>query len=167
LARRLWDLPWPWRIGLGVPLLAGLALAFGAAISWISPGYERPDTLEAGSVDDYTIGAPILFEEDDIWVVRPEEDEFLALYDRAVESACPLQWRREFEHMDRTGWFVDACNGAAYDLTGRCFADPCRGESLDRFNVILVDNNVEVNLRELVPGPAPDLRAEPVNPQPE
>ncbi len=94
---RLSRIPWPWRIGLGVPLLAGVVLAIGAAVSWVSGGYERPDTIEAGQISDFDIAAPILFEEDDVWVVRLDGDQFLALYDRGLESGCPLQWRREFE----------------------------------------------------------------------
>lgn len=164
LIRRLGDLPWPWRIGLGVPLLAGAAIALGAGVSLLSGGYERPDTLEAGRVEEYAVGAPRLFEDDDVWVVRLAEGEFLALYDRGLESGCPLQWRLEFEFMGRTGWFVDACNGVAYDLVGGCFSEPCRGESLDRFNVSIASDNVIIELRELVAGPALDPQATPVSP---
>jgi hypothetical protein len=147
-----------------VPLLAGAAIALGAGVSLLSSGYERPDTIEAGRVEEYAVGAPKLFEDDDVWVVRLAEGVFLALYDRALESGCPLQWRREFEFMGRTGWFVDACNGAAYDLTGRCYSDICRGALLDRFVVDVESGNVVVDLRELIRAPAPDLEAEPVNP---
>ena len=166
LIRRVADLPWPWRIGLGVPLLAGAAIALGAVVSLLSGGYERPDTLEAGRVEEYAVGAPRLFEEDDVWVVRLAEGEFLALYDRALESGCPLQWRREFEFRERTGWFVDACNGAAYDLRGRCYSDICLGASLDRFAVTIGDGNVTVALRELTRGEPFDPGAEPVSPPP-
>jgi hypothetical protein len=147
-----------------VPLLAGAAIALGAGVSLLSSGYERPDTLEAGQVEEYAVGAPRLFEDDDVWVVRLAEGEFLALYDRALESGCPLQWKREFEFGERTGWFVDACNGAAYDLVGRCSSKPCRGESLDRFNVGVSEDGVIVDLRELVHGPGPDSDATPVSP---
>ena len=155
---------WPWRIGLGAPLLAGTVLAIGAVISLTSGGYEHPKTLSAGSVDQFTPGAPKLFDEENVWVVRLAETQFVALYDRGLASKCPLQWRREFEFMGRTGWFEDTCNGHAYDLSGRCFSDACRGAPLDRFNVAVSGGSVEVDLRALQ-SPAPvDPRATPLTP---
>jgi hypothetical protein len=154
----------PWRLGIGVPLLLGLVLAFGVAVSWLTGReYEPPEELEAGPVADFQVAAPRLFEEDDIWVVRLPE-EFLALYDRGVESGCPLQWRREFAFMDRAGWFVDACTGAAYDLTGRCFSDACLGLALSRFPVDVSGGNVVVGLRAPDREPVVDTKAEPLNP---
>ena len=115
-------------------------------------------------VADYAIGEPKLFEEDDVWVVRLADGEFLALYDRGLERGCPLQWRREFDFMDRAGWFVDACTGSAYDLTGRCFSDACRGRPLDRYSVDANGGNVIVDLRVLHRDLPADASAEPVNP---
>jgi hypothetical protein len=157
-------LPWPWHIGLSIPLLLGFALAFGALISWLGDGYEPPEELNAGRVDPFAVGAPKLYEEADIWLVRLSQAEFVALYDRGVESGCPLQWRPEYEFMGRRGWFVDACNGAAYDLTGRCLSDTCRGTLLERFNVAIAAGEVIVDLRGFPPLPPPDPRATPFNP---
>ena len=161
LANRL---SWPWRIGLGVPLLAGVVLSVGALISLASGGYEHPKTLDAGPADQFTLGAPKLFDEENVWVVWLAQSEFAALYDRGLESKCPLQWRREFEFMGRAGWFEDTCNGYVYDLAGRCFSDACRGALLDRFNVAVNGGSVEVDLRALQ-SPAPvDPKATPVTP---
>ena len=155
---------WPWRIGLGVPLLAGVALAVGALVSLASGGYEHPETLDAGLADQFVPGAPKLFDEENVWVVKLGKTEFVALYDRGLESKCPLQWRREFKFMGRTGWFEDTCNGHAYDLTGRCFSDACFGAPLDRFTVTLSGGSVEVDLRALQsPAPA-DPKATPLTP---
>ena len=164
LVSRLGRLPWPWRIGLGAPLLAGVVLAIGALISLTSGGYEHPKTLDAGPANQFTTGAPKLFNDEKVWVVRLSDTAFVALYDRGLESKCPLQWRREFEFMGRTGWFEDTCNGYAYDLTGRCFSDACRGAPLDRFDVTLRGGSVEVDLRALQsPAPADPL-ATPLTP---
>ena len=155
---------WPWRIGLGVPLLAGVVLAVGAIISLASGGYVHPKILDAGRVEKFTPDAPKLLDEENVWVVRLAQTEFVALYDRGLESKCPLQWRREFEFMGRTGWFEDTCNGYVYDLTGRCFSGACRGFLLDRFNVTLSGGTVEVDLRALQsPAPANPL-ATPLTP---
>jgi hypothetical protein len=155
---------WPWRIGLGVPLLAGAVLAIGAVVSLTSGGYEHPKTLNGGPVDQFTPGAPKLFEEEDVWLVRLTQNEFVALYDRGLQSKCPLQWRREFAFMGRTGWFEDTCNGYAYDLTGRCFSGACRGALLDRFNVALSDEGVAVDLRALQSQAPADPLATPLTP---
>jgi hypothetical protein len=161
-------LPWPWRIGLGVPLLLGLALAVGALISWLGDGYEPPETLDAGRVDDFAVGAPKLFEEEDIWLVRLSDasstpssfGEFTALYDRGVESGCPLQWRPDFEFMRHRGWFVDACNGWVYDLTGRCVSQVCQGALLDRFWVRTQEGRVVVELDQVISNPEASQPAE-------
>src|SRR5262245_1409192 len=157
-------LPWPWRIGLGVPLLAGVVLAAGVLISLSSGGSEHPKTLNAGPVEQLAPGAPMLFNEENVWVVRLTGDEFVALYDRGLESKCPLQWRREFGFMGRTGWFEDTCNGYVYDLAGRCFSDACRGAPLDRLNVAINGGNVEVDTRALQSPAPPDPRATPLTP---
>jgi hypothetical protein len=159
---------WRWllAIGVGVPLILGLVLASAVAIAWLTGSeYERPLTLEAGRAGDYESAAPKLFEEDDVWVVRLLEGEFLALYDRGLESGCPLQWRPEFDFMDRSGWFVDACTGSAYDLTGRCFSEACRGRPLDRFSTTLGGGNVVVDLRVLHRDLPADANADPANPR--
>jgi nitrite reductase/ring-hydroxylating ferredoxin subunit len=162
---RLARLPWPWRFGLGVPLLLGLVLAIGVAVSWLTgSGYEPPEEFEAGAVTDYAIAEPKLFEDDDVWLVRLPQDGFVALYDRGLESGCPLQWRRDFSFLKRMGWFVDACNGAAYDLTGRCFSDPCRSALLDRFAVNVEGGNVTVQLRLPERDLPADANATPLNP---
>ena len=158
-------LPWPWRFGLGVPLLLGMILAFAVAISWLTGSeYQPPEELEAGSADEYEVAAPKLFEEDDVWVVRLANGEFLALYDRGLERGCPLQWRREFDFLDRAGWFVDACTGSAYDATGRCFSEACRGRPLDRYSTTLEGGNVIVDLRVLHRDLPADANANAVNP---
>src|SRR5439155_1435283 len=81
--------------------------------------------------------------------VRLSQSDLVALYDRGLESKSPLQWRREFEFMGRTGWFEHACNGYAYDVTGCCFSDAGLRALLDGFDVTLSGGSVEVDLRAL------------------
>ena len=152
-------------IGVGFPVLLGLILASAVAISWLTgTEYERPKELDAGVVADYSVGDPKLFEGEDVWVVRLEE-EFLALYDRGVEAGCPLQWRPGFEFMDRVGWFVDACTGSAYDATGRCFSEACRGRALSQYSLAVTTSGaVVVDLRALERDLPEDAGAEPVSP---
>ena len=165
LIERIAHLPWPWRIGLSVPLLLGVVLALGAAVSWLTgSGYRAPETLEVGRVDDFAINAPKYFEEERIWIVRLESSEILALSDHGLGSGCPVPWRPRHEFMGQEGWFVDACSGAAYDLIGRCFSQECRGALLGRFAVETTGGEVNVRLKEVVPPVPADLKAEPLNP---
>jgi hypothetical protein len=159
---------WRWLLAIAaIPLLLGAILTLGVAISWLTgSGYEPPDELEAGGAAAYTVGRPKLFEEEDVWVVPLPEGEFLALYDRGTESACPLQWSPRHRFQNATGWFVDACTGSAYDLTGRCFSEGCLGRPLSRFPVTVTDDIVVVDLTELGSEPAVDPSAPPVNPSP-
>lgn len=157
-------LPWPWRIGLGVPLLLGTVLALLAAISWFTgSGYKPPEQIDAGRAPDFAIGSRTYFKEERVWLVRLTDGQFLALYDRDTESGCAVSFRAEYKFMGRTGWFRDACHGSVYDLTGRCFDGPCQ-RGLDRFTVDVRGDNVVVKLRELLAGPPRDPTAEPVNP---
>jgi hypothetical protein len=157
---------WRWLVAIAaVPLLLGIILALGVGISWLTGSeYEPPDELEGGSSAAYKVGLPKLFEEEDVWVVPLPGGDFLALYDRGTESACPLQWSPRHRFQDATGWFVDACTGSVYDLTGRCFSEGCRGDALSRFAVAVSSGSVVVDLRELDRSPPPDASAGPVNP---
>ncbi len=152
MLRRVIGLPWPWRIGLGVPLLAGVIVALGAAVSWLTGSeYKPPEQLVAGRIDEFEVNSPKYFEEERIWVVRLDQ-EFLALYDRGSESGCPVPWRPALKFMGRTGWFRDACDGSLFDVTGRCLDGPCT-EGLGRFGVQINGGEVVVDLRELKSGP--------------
>lgn len=152
--QRLRDLPWPWRIGLGMPLLLGVVLASGAAVSWLTGSeYRPPEQLVAGRIDEFELNAPKLFEDERIWVVRLDQ-EFIALYDRGTASGCTVPWRPELEFMGRKGWFRDACDGSLFDVSGKCLDGPCQAD-LARFAVRTSDGGeVVVDLRQLHAGPA-------------
>lgn len=165
LLRPARGLNWWWRLGLGAPLLAGLVIAIGAAVSYLGAGYEPPNQVTAGRVDEFGVLAPRLFEQEEYWLVRQPSGEFLALYARDPVSRCIVGWRPDYTFMGRTGWFRDSCRGSTYDLVGRCFAGPCpRG--LDRFTIEIQDGKVVVNLKSPITGPAADSQATPVNPPP-
>jgi hypothetical protein len=56
--------------------------------------------------------------------------------------------------MRHRGWFVDACTGSAYDLTGRCASEVCQTALLDRFLVYTQDGNVIIQLGQVIRNPA-------------
>jgi hypothetical protein len=153
-----------WRYGLAVPIILGLVLVAGIAVSLLSDGYKAPTLARAGFVSDFEPGAPELEETEGVWVVRlPETDEMLALSETDPLSNCTIGWRPDYHYLGRYGWFVDACRGSVYDLAGRCFGGPCvRGMS--RFGVMLQASEVIVELTKLEAGPPRDEEAEPITP---
>lgn len=155
---------WRWlnRFGLAVPLIIGAVLAIMVAITAISPRYHAPNVVNAGSTDDYEIGAPHFFDEQNFWLVHLPGGEFVALYDRDPGSGCSLSFGSRLEHMGRTGWFRDACSGSIYDIAGTCFGGPC-DLNLNRLSVTLVDSDVMVDPRTPPDEPAATT-GDPVNP---
>jgi len=95
--------------------------------------------------------------------VKLPDGEFVALYDRDPITGCSLPWGVGYEHMDRAGWFRDACSGAIYDLRGDCFSERC-GIGLNRLNVRLENGELIVDPRDGPRGELANLNAEPVNP---
>lgn len=159
---------WSRRLALvGLGLLAGLGLLLAIIVLFAWPGEggapEAPALVTAGRVEKFQAGEPVLFQDHGFWLVRLQSGEFLALYEKDPHLGCTVPWRADFEFIGRKGWFRNPCHGETYDLTGRCFMGPCpRG--LDRFPVRIVEGEIQVDMRELIPGPVPDPQAEPVNP---
>jgi hypothetical protein len=90
----------PLRRGVAV-LLALLvlgALAAGAVLfAW--PG--GSGWVSLGAVEEFQAGRPVLFAEHDLWLVRLESGEFLALYRKDPHLGCTVPFRPEFEFMGR------------------------------------------------------------------
>jgi nitrite reductase/ring-hydroxylating ferredoxin subunit len=155
ILRRPWKgIRWLWAMGLGLPLLLGLLLVLGIAMSLLTPRRDTSELVQIGSFDSFKVASPVLFEEEGVWIVRRENDEILALYDRDPLSSCRVFWRPSFEFMGRAGWFQDSCLGSIYDVEGRCVEGPCT-RGLDRFDVFRQAAAVIVNLADLEPGPPP------------
>jgi hypothetical protein len=154
---------WMWGAGLLIPLTIGLFLVALIALSFTREPWEPDELLTAQTVGDYTVGQPVYFEDERLWVVRTENDEMLALYDVDPLSSCTTPWWQDLEHMGQQGWFKDACRGSLYDYEGRCFGGPCE-VGLSRLGVTLNGVTVVVNLTEVTPGPPRDDSLEPAKP---
>src|SRR3990172_9929671 len=89
MARLLRPGRWLWRMGLGLPILLGLVLALGILVSrFTGSGYEPPEQLKAGRVDEFAVAAPKYFEQERFWLGKLGAGGILALYDRDTESQC-------------------------------------------------------------------------------
>ncbi len=152
-----------WAAGLLIPLTAGIFLVGLIALSFTREPWQPDRLVTANSVGDYTVGEPVYFEDERLWVVRTPDDRMIALYDVDPLSSCQTPWWVNEEYMGRKGWFRDACRGSYYDVEGRCFGGPCE-IGLSRFDVLLNGTEVVVNLTELKPGPERDDSLTPVNP---
>ena len=154
---------WMWAAGLIIPLTAGVFLLALIMLSFTRSPWKPPELITANTLEAYTIGEPVYFEQERLWVVRTPDDVMIALYDVDPLSSCTTPWWSGQEFMGKTGWFQDACRGSHYDLEGRCFGGPCE-VGLSRLGVTLNGLTVVVNLTDLESGPVRDDSLTPVSP---
>lgn len=159
--RQGWD--WLWSMGLAIPLVVGAALVLLVLITVVSPHYQAPQVTDGGSVEDYEIGDPRYFEEEKFWLVRLNETEFVALYERDPRSGCTIGWGHGYEFMGVEGWFRDACTGNTYDLAGACFQGTC-DYGLNRLDLKIENGEITIDPRTGNHGPLRSENEDPINP---
>lgn len=147
--------PRPWRFSRRIVPLALVAcvvvafVAVGAALIW--PGGPADSGWSAvARADELAVNDPLAVE-GDVYLVRLESGEVLALSRIDPHLGCRVPFRPDFTVLGHTGWFRNPCHGETYDLTGVCYAGPCvRG--LDRYEVRVQGGDIEVNFANLVEG---------------
>lgn len=118
-------------------------------------GGER--TIDAGPVDSYEKMEPRRIGPLKIYVVRMQDDSFIALYaanthvrpDGGPAHGCTVPWRPDFRFLSNIGWFREPCGGATFDATGHRVFGPAESD-LDRFPVEVRDGNVYVDTSRLI-----------------
>ncbi len=154
-------------IAILVTLVATVGIFTVAAIfAWPSgPKVDQPGWVALGNVDDFPLLEPVAVKNHRLYVVRLDADKFVALSRIDPHRGCVVPFRPDFEFLGRKGWFRDPCSGSTYDVTGRLFAGPSP-RSLDRFPARVSAGALEVNVGEIVPGPAPGgPGVDPLNPR--
>ena len=146
-------------IAIGLAAAAVFA-AFVVAIVFALPTGRKVDSarwVTLRSLDQLTVNKPVVVPNHNVYLVRLENDEVLALWRRDPHLGCTVPWRPAFEFMGRKGWFRNPCFGETYDLEGHCVAGSClRG--LDRFPVMIRDDRVQVDLQTIIPGEPVELQ---------
>ena len=152
-------------MGIGVPLIAGLAIILLGLITYVSPNYHATRQTDVGQSSSYAIGAPPTYYEDErFWVVKLAEGQIIALYDRDPISGCTVPWNKDLQLLGTKGWFRDACSDSTYDLSGSCFFGPCQ-IGLNRLAVSTVANgDIVVDMTDGGRGALRDDAAKPVVP---
>lgn len=151
-------------MGVGVPIIAGLALVLLAVITWVSPEYHATRTTDVGPPSKYSIGLPVYFEDKRFWVVKLAEGQIIALYDYDPITGCNVPWNKNLVVLGTKGWFQDACSDSTYDLAGNCFAGGCQ-IGLNRLAVSTAPNgDVVVDMTNGGRGALRDDAAKPVIP---
>lgn len=159
---RLWQSSW--RLGLAVPLIAGLVLVVLIVIAATTGrGFPNPEAREAGDIDSYITGLPKYVETEHFWTVTTESGEALAFSDKDPSTRCIVLWRNDLVYQGKTGWFQEACSDGLYDYTGQCFTGACT-RNLDRYATSIEDGEIIVNLKLWSPGAVPDPNRGPLNP---
>jgi len=154
---------WLWKMGLAIPLGMGAILVLLVLMTLASPLYEAPTEVNVGSPDRFEIGEPQIFKEQDFWLVRVSETDFVAIYDRDPASGCGLVWAPNHEHMGRTGWFRDVCSNSTYDLAGSCYGPGCL-IGLNLYDLEIVNGEIIVDARNGSRGLLAEDSGDPVNP---
>jgi len=151
----------PWRFSRRIIPLALLfmgavaTLAIGVAVAW--PSSPTPSNWTAvASADELAVNEPVLIKEANIFLVRLESGDILALSRVDPHLGCTVPFRPEFEFMGSSGWFRNPCHGETYDMTGVCYVGPCpRG--LDRYETRINNGKVEADFTRLILGPDRDI----------
>ncbi len=135
---------------------AGLAvIAVLIAFAWPA-GSKVGDAawVKAADLDTLPVNQPLLVPEQRVYLVKLSSGEVLALSRRSPYQGCTVPWQPDFTFAGRTGWFRDPCSGSTFDVAGDLVFGPApRG--MDRFPVRIDDGHVQVNIKQVNPGPPP------------
>lgn len=154
---------WLWKMGLAIPIIAGIVLALLAVMTLVSPRYKAPREVNVGATADYAYGEPLFFEDERFWVSKLPSGEIIALYDRDPITGCTVPWDPNRVALGLTGWFHDACSSSIYDLSGACFVGSCE-IGLNRLDAREENGEVIVDMRSGTAGALRDDDATPLVP---
>jgi nitrite reductase/ring-hydroxylating ferredoxin subunit len=154
---------WRWRFPRGpvfaVALAAVLLATVGVIVATAWPRGDKVDPgdtlwVEVANVDDLAVAEPLILPDPRIFLVRLESGDVLALSRQDPRNGCTVPWNPSYQFQGVTGWFREPCHGSTYDIAGNlAFGPSTRG--MDRYPVrVEEDGDIEVNVRELIPGPA-------------
>ena len=155
-------------LGVGAILVffssVGLFLYFKPGGS--TPAEREPPIFVAGPIDGFEPGSVSYFKLDHVYIVRMQDDAFLALYDlgpniqamlKAGDEAaleCRVEFIEDENGLARLGdpppgfedrIFIESCQGNAWDAMGRHLTGPGEAD-LDRFPLGVVDGVVRVDV---------------------
>ena len=130
-----------------------LGLVVVSAFAW--PTGSKVDQVgwfTAGATSDFAMNEPVRFADHRFWLIKLDDDEFVALLAKSPHRGCTVPWRPDFEFMGKKGWFRDPCYQSTWDMTGRLVFGPSpRG--MDRFPVRVDGDKVLVNVETVILGP--------------
>jgi len=139
------------RRGITVLLLLG-AIAATMALATVFAWPTADGWVMLGSADELAVNQPVAVRERDLYLVRLESGEVLALLRRSPHLGCTIVWRQEFVFAGKKGWFRDPCSGSNFTISGDRMSGPApRG--MDRYAVHLLDGRVFVDIGSVLCGP--------------
>ena len=128
---------------MGIGALGAVALL---EITGVSLLYMQPRSLEgafggvveAGAVDSFPLGSVTEFPDGRFYLIRAENDGFLAVYHRCTHLGCTVSWEA---HENR---FFCPCHASAFDTNGSVLNPPAP-RPLDTFTVTIEEGIVYVD----------------------
>ncbi len=128
---------------MGIGALGAVALL---EITGVSLLYMQPRSVEgafggvveAGTVDSFPLGSVTEFVNGRFYLIRAEEDGFLAVYHRCTHLGCTVNWQANENR------FFCPCHASEFDIHGDV-QNPPAPRALDTFAVAIEDGIVYVD----------------------
>ena len=128
---------------MGIGALGAVALL---EITGVSLLYMQPRTVEgafggmveAGPVDSFPLGSVTEFPDGRFYLIRAENDGFLAVYHRCTHLGCTVNWQPNENR------FFCPCHASAFDIHGDV-QNPPAPRALDTFAVTIEEGIVLVD----------------------
>ena len=128
---------------MGIGALGAVALLELTGVSLL---YMQPRTaegafggvVEAGAVDSFPLGSVTEFPNGRFYLIRAENDGFLAVYHRCTHLGCTVSWEANENR------FFCPCHASAFDIHGDV-QNPPAPRALDTFAVTIEEGIVFVN----------------------
>jgi hypothetical protein len=138
-----------------VIVISALFLIIGTAVSlaFLSPSGEE----EVGNAISFEFGSVTRYPSDNYYLVRLEDGEFVALYDRDTDPAarrngCRISWQPPEAAEGGEGVFRGDCNESAWAIDGTLLNGPSPRD-MDRLDVDVDDDgSVSVDTAHLICG---------------
>lgn len=128
---------------MGIGTVSALALLefSGASLAFMQPrplAGEFGSIVNAGPVESFPVNSVTHFPHGRFYLVRLQDGDFLALYQRCTHLGCTVSWEANQNH------FFCPCHASSFDQAGEV-ENPPAPRDLDTFAVTLKDGSVLVD----------------------
>ena len=117
---------------------AWVAVSFWQPRKPPSPQGQRSKIIDAGPVEDFTLGSLTAFPQGRFYLARLKDGGFLALSRQCTHLGCTVPW------LEKEQAFVCPCHASSFDMTGNV-VNPPAPRALDLYPIVIENQAVRVN----------------------